>query len=459
PYVRAIDLQTELWKQGLNVHVVSCGANHSILASAAAAWGYGLTGASMGYSARNLMGLEWVDPSGDIIRFGTAGQDKGWFCMDGPGPGVRGLVRGFHGTFGSLGTFTKCGVKLYRWDGPKEVRHSGKSPRYLLETPLPNTEFFVLAFPEKQNICDAGYQLGEAECNYADFRLPAFFISMGFTDNNLDLKKIWETGIFQKFVKYALVVCVHGHSKREFDWKVKALKQITKQNMGLRIPLLDPPVSLLPAFKPLMGWLDNPLGLAQKIPFVQEMIDRIPIPAKTRQKMQSSMFQLLLRHTNNVQGCFRPSSCMFTSVGSFDTWDLGFEQSDFIAKIKQPAISQGAIVDDDGDLGCGGTFESGHLGYLEGIGLFSSHKEESVKATQKIVEAGAQGAIDHALGFPLGAFGGPMNELFGPHCGNYHLVLQQIKAILDPNSSCDSWAYTGPSEKAFPDEKSSFSMY
>src|SRR5512136_2633663 len=40
PYVRGVDLQTELFKHGLNVHVVSCGSNHSILASTTAAWGY-----------------------------------------------------------------------------------------------------------------------------------------------------------------------------------------------------------------------------------------------------------------------------------------------------------------------------------------------------------------------------------------------------------------------------------
>jgi len=41
PYVRAIDLQTEIVKHGLNCHIISSGANHSLLASHAAAWGYG----------------------------------------------------------------------------------------------------------------------------------------------------------------------------------------------------------------------------------------------------------------------------------------------------------------------------------------------------------------------------------------------------------------------------------
>ena len=66
-------------------------------------------------------------------------------------------------------------------------------------------------------------------------------------------------------------------------------------------------------------------------------------------------------------------------------------------------------------------------------------------------------SVEYPMGFEqMGALGGFMNELFGPHCSNYHLVIKKIKEALDPNSSCDSWTYSGPSEKAFPDEKSLF---
>lgn len=460
PYVTGIQLQCELWKLGLNVHVVSCGGNHSILASAVAAWGYGITGASMGYQARNLMGFEWVDPKGEIVRFGSAAYGNEWFCADGPGPGTRGLIRGFLGTFGGLGTFTKCSVKLYRWDGPGDIEYSGKSPRYFLDTPLPNTAYFILLFPGKKEIADAGYQLGEAECDYADFRLPAFFIALQSTDNNLELKNLWGAGIFQKIGRYGLLVCVHGHSKREFDWKIKALKEITRQNKGLRLPFFDPPKgAILKVIKPLMSLVDNPLELAARFPRLQEALDRIPVPEKSAKKMNSSLYHLLLRHAVNTQGCFRPSSCMFTSVGAFDTWDMGFEQIDFIAEVKKPAIEKGHIVDDGADLGCGGTFEFGQMGYLEGIGLYSAFDDNSCKAVAEIVKAGAQGCIDNALGVPLGAIGRPMNELFGPHCSDFHLVIKKIKEALDPNSSCDSWTYSGPSSKAFPEEKGDFTMF
>ena len=120
PYVKAIHLQTKLWKEGLNVHIVSAGGNHSVLASVTSAWGTGLDGPSMSYSSRNMLGVEWVLPTGDVLTLGSAGDGAGWFTADGPGPSLRGIARGYMGAFGGLGVFTKCAVKLYKWDGPRD---------------------------------------------------------------------------------------------------------------------------------------------------------------------------------------------------------------------------------------------------------------------------------------------------------------------------------------------------
>jgi glycolate oxidase len=89
PYIKAIRLQTELWKQGLNVNVVSCGGTHSVLASITSGWGYGFSGPGLGYSGRNYMGAEWVSPTGEIITIGSAGHGAGWFTAEGPGPSMR----------------------------------------------------------------------------------------------------------------------------------------------------------------------------------------------------------------------------------------------------------------------------------------------------------------------------------------------------------------------------------
>lgn len=459
PYVRAIDLQSELWKHGLNVHAVSCGGNHSILASTAAAWGYGITGASMGYQARNMLGVEWVMPSGEILSLGSPGDGAEWFSTDGPGPGIRGLIRGFQGTFGGLGTFTKVGVKLYRWDSDPEYEVHGKSPKYILNREMPNLGVFILMFPGKKEITDAGYKLGEAECNYSDFRMPAFFIALGFTDNNLELKQLWSTGVFQKLARYVLTVCVHGHSKKEYQWKVKALKQIVRESGGLILPMQQIPVAAFEVVKPFFKMFENPLKIITKIPLIQEIADMMSTSKEMRLKLMTTAFFILVRHAINSQGGFRASSGMFTSVGAFDTWDMGFEQADYIASVKRPAIDKGLILDDGGDLGSGGTFDFGHLGYIEGIGEYSTNDPESRKATKAIVEESLHGTIERSLGLPIAAFGGPMNQLFGPHCYNYHEMIMKIKEKLDPNSSYDSWTYSGPSEKAFADEKEGYTFF
>jgi glycolate oxidase len=75
PYVRAIDLQTEIIQQGFNCHIVSSGANHSLLASHAATWGYGVSGAATSFSGCNLLGVEWVLPTGEVVTIGSAGCD------------------------------------------------------------------------------------------------------------------------------------------------------------------------------------------------------------------------------------------------------------------------------------------------------------------------------------------------------------------------------------------------
>jgi len=37
---------------------------------------------------------KWVTDEGEIIRLGTLGASDEWFCGDGPGPSLRGILRG-----------------------------------------------------------------------------------------------------------------------------------------------------------------------------------------------------------------------------------------------------------------------------------------------------------------------------------------------------------------------------
>jgi len=448
PYVRAIDLQTELFKHGLTVHTVSSGSNHSILASTTAAWGYGTSGSSTSYSGRNLLGVEWVLPTGDVLTLGSGGSGAGWFTADGPGPSLRGIMRGFAGTLGALGVFTKCAVKLYKWCGPSEWGIHGGSPVYVLDEMPSNMSMNVMAFPSSQAMKDAGYKMGEAEIEFGNFRTPMFFTALGMTENNEELKVALESGVFQKVMNYVLINCVMGYSEDEFKWKTAALKQILKETGGVRIPMaLKVTAGRLRAVAPLMKRMKDPLALLRRFPVLQDIIHGLPIGKKQKLQQDSRLFWLLVRNAVNTQATYRPSQGMSTMLGSFDTWDMGITQSDWIAEEKKKYIERGTFLDDGGDLGCGGTFENAHMGYLEGIFLYASGDPEALVASGEIIEAGCNAAIDRALGVPIAGFGCEMNARFGPACSDYHIWTSRIKRALDPNTASDPFFYAEPEDE------------
>jgi glycolate oxidase len=445
PYVRGIDLQSELFKHGLTVHVVSCGSNHSILASTTAAWGYGVTGPSSSYSGRNLLGVEWVLPSGEILELGSSGAGSGWFTPDGPGPSLRGIMRGFQGSFGGLGVFTKCAVKLYKWEGRDRWKVNGASPTYLLDELPPRMAMNVLAFPTKQAMKDAGYKLGEAEIEYANFRTPMFFAAMAMTENNGQLKLALESGIFQKVMQYTVVDAVVARSDGEFAWKMRVLKEILRETGGVRVPMnIKITPKALAIAGPLLRRVKDPLAPLRRFPILQDLAHALPIGRKHQLEQDSRLFWLLVRNAVNTQATFRPSQGMATVMGAFDSWDLGIAQADWIAAEKQKYIDEGILLDDDGDLGCGGTFENGHLGYLEGIYLYDPNDSRAITASGRIIDAGADAAIEKSLGVPIAAFGSEMNERFAPHCGDYPRWMKKIKRALDPNTASDPFFFAEP---------------
>jgi hypothetical protein len=456
PYVKAYELQTELFKHGLNVHIISSGSNHSILASHAAAWGYGFSGPSTSYSGRNLLGVEWVLPTGEVYTLGSGGMGAGWFTADGPGPSMRGILRGFSGTFGGLGVFTKCAVKLYSWDGPSRWEVRGKAPVYYLNDYPRNVQMNILSFPSAQAMKDAGYLLGEAQIEYAQFRTPSFFVALGLTENNEQLKTALETGIFEKIARYVLVNAVVGSSDGDYRWKTRAMRQILKETGGVSFPLfLKPSPKMLAGVHAmrqsgLTRWLidgiKDPLFVLRRFPVLQEVINRLPIGRQHRIETYSRLFWLLIRNAVNTQATSRPSQGMNTMMGSFDTWDLGVQQSEWIAKAKEKYIRRGHIVDDGGDLGCGGTYEGGHLGYLEGIILYNTKDRQSIIDTGDLINEGIDATMEGAMGIPIAGMGCVMNARLGPACGNYHIWQSKIKKALDPNDASDPFFYAEPQQ-------------
>ena len=137
PYISGAQLQVEAMKYGLNCHMPGAGPHVSPLASATSMAGPGFTSPSTGHSARNVLGVEWVLPTGDIMRLGSHGlkNNSDWYNGDGPGPSLRGIMRGWVGAKSGIGVFTKVAVKLFPYPCSTEFNITGKSPNYGFNIP------------------------------------------------------------------------------------------------------------------------------------------------------------------------------------------------------------------------------------------------------------------------------------------------------------------------------------
>jgi glycolate oxidase len=205
PYVSFAQLQGEAMMLGLNCHVIGAGSNCSVLASCTSMHGTNTQAISHGWGGRNLLGVEWVLPTGDIIRLGAPSSVLGWFSGDGPGPSLRGIMRGHAGAQSGLGVFTKCACHLHSWFGPPKMELQGVSPYYETEIPE-NFEYHMIEWPSWEKCADAQYKIGAAGIAFAMHKTggPG---SCGpiVTGNNNDYYEKWEELRGLPWVSFAIV--------------------------------------------------------------------------------------------------------------------------------------------------------------------------------------------------------------------------------------------------------------
>lgn len=192
PYVTAGMLQAEALKHGLTCHIVGAGQAHSPLASATSLIGVGITSQGTSINVRNLLAWEWVSPTGEIVRGGSAGAGCGWFSGDGPGPGLRGLLRGTFGAGGGLGVFTRMGYKLYPIPARTQPT-TGSLPQLGLDLPE-HAGLYQVAWPDWESLRAATFELIEETLCFAILRMPPDHIGWTLTATNADYVRQVESG-------------------------------------------------------------------------------------------------------------------------------------------------------------------------------------------------------------------------------------------------------------------------
>ncbi len=406
PCVCGAQLQAEAMKVGLNTHIIGAGPVCSPLASATSGWGVGWDSIYMSYSARNVLGVEWVLPDGETLRLGTLGSGNGWFSGDGPGPSLRGLMRGSTGALGGLGVFTKGAIKLYNWPGPPRVETEGLLLDAQAKVPK-NVRFHLCVFPDRRRLADAVYKIGETEIGYLATRtsIAAFIYTIG---PHL-LRRITATSYLRRVLNDALkgtfVIMLVGNTREETEFQEAALKEIIAEHQGMSLEIMG-----TPAMGPMM--LMNFLRVTA-IPMV-----------------------------------FRMGGIFSSALDRNETWDTQLDWSEIGEEIKRKWIARGGILDDLGDNPFMALYENNAWAHCEEVWQYDAGNPKHLESLAPMFIEFSIAAIEKCME-PLSSCDARLRKTISPMMGHYNEWQKRISSAVDPRRAADTGEYCDEGEFDF----------
>jgi glycolate oxidase len=399
PYVIYAQLQAELMKRGLNTNITGAGSNCSALPLAAHS-NLGHLSVSGSYGERNQLALEWVTPEGEIIRTGSLAALDEWFCGDGPGPSLRGIIRGNTMPLGGLGVYTKAAQKIYHWPGPATFPIEGVSPHYRPARVPPRFMIRYLSFPSQEALRKAVRKVGESEIA---------FILMGFntammasniaTDNEEDARYLKE---FTDLVQGpGFMIIIAANSVRDFEYKKRVLEIIAGENNGKALEPVEDPA--------------NAGGFIWRF----------------------------IRVTGSVRETMRPTGVFGGEVGGTDVFDLMSRFIEEGSKVKEVFIQKGLLMADGSDPFVQ-LIEHGHCGHGELLIRYNPNDPAAVQASGEVFMAGNRTAVAGRYGVPHHVWSDAIHDMYGPDTSHYTKWLRSLKKAFDPNTASEASHYIIP---------------
>ncbi len=422
PYVSVYRLQLEAAKYGLYTGRIGVGYSAGVIATECCHHGCQHTMVFTSGYGRNILGIEWVLPTGEILNMGTGESGGDLFSADGPGFSLRGILRGRTGANGGHGVITKASMKLYPWYGPpqwRQTRQPGEAPSMgQLEKVPDGYKVFVPGFKNLDDTLEASQDLCRAEI------LCAFGIAivgtMPFSEGNDE-----EWAMMQQMMKGRAqdfdpaggltiansVVCVIGYqSPREMEYKEKCLRAIIERWGGKLSPYSNEPRALARAFADMM-W-SNGVNLRATGDF---------LPSSSSPDGSPAMLKKLALQEAEVKR-------RYEEAGAFLTLGSGARM---VSWRPEEHLSIGA----------------------QGISTaqYDPYDPASLKAAREFIDE----LFDPRS--PFNRFGVPsrggclqiepvthIHQNWGPRYDNYDKWLRKIKKMLDPNTVGDWTAYIPP---------------
>lgn len=411
PYVSIYRLQMELAKHGLFIGSISAGPEAGVIATSCCHFGSGTTQVFTGGLGRNVLGCEWVLPTGEILRMGSAEAGSGWHSADGPGFGLRGILRGHSGANGGHGVLTKVSHKLYHWYGPSEWELVGSPPAVKqLEKILDGYKFFVFTFPTMEDACDALREIGQAQIAYA---VSHHMGPANIEGNDEFIAMAME--MMQKMPANALDgdlslnIILGANSSREMEYREKCLYKICEKWGGMRLPELN-----------------------------------------DSREMLAPRFSMIIWSFGFVRGVFRGCSDFFITPCTDATEDMIKFEHKIALNTISPYMTNGALMPSVFFFHL--PYENYSTGsHMENVSFYDPYDENSLSGMRSMIaETFDPHGVFSRFGVPC--LGGGLQieseshvvQNWGPVYDNYDVWLRKIKEALDPNTLGDWSAYVPP---------------
>ncbi len=376
PGVCGAELFAEAAKRGLWCVVPACGGQASALANTAV-HGMAPSMYRLGFPYRRILATEWVLPDGELLELGSISLSGDYFWGEGPGPDLRGILRGTLGPLGGLGVVTKMAIKLFPFQ-PERIEPTGISPITQLQLPANRMKWFNITFPTIEKAVDALYEIGKSEIGgmvmviASLFRYvarargkgtAAFWKEWNKMGDNLDWKNT--------FVR---VLLIGSTSEKQLAYEEKVLKDIVAELGG-------------------------------------EIKEGRPV--------------------DESQLTSPDAVCSFFVSGTFHCTELTFESLDAALKVARRSAElrkkyKDVLAEDHGYAGWMYAAEMGHMSYYEFLSYGDVEDKESLAKLE----------LDCLRSdLEIGAF--PMYQdpsILGPTWLNYHETLRGLKELFDPNN-------------------------
>ncbi len=385
PYATHAQLHAEAMKRGLYMGNTMAGSQTSCLANHVFQGEQG-TAYRTGYAPRNILGVEWVLPNGEVLRTGSlAVPGGGCFWGEGPGPDARGLLRGLLGHLGALGIVTRMAVKLYPWPGPGVLPTEGVAPGKKSELPPQRFRWYLFTYPALEGVIEAIREIGKAEIGAVLQHLPEVFFNWWWAKSREEYWSAWLDGYWQRNVKNSVAICLWGFaSEKQVAYEEKVLQQIIQETGGKLIP--DKAYQRWVPYT-ANNWIRSTNGC--RLMRVGTFGSAV-IACDSLDDVLSSLelgWEIIEKHTPPILDCDRPALIMSYDFGHFTSAEADFPHE------KTPEACQAVLK--------------------------SASETIAQDMKRQIIE------FNSCLA--------PANRI-GAAFANFHLIVARIKQALDPNN-------------------------